>query len=152
MSELKIQRAGDEEIQLASDGRIAVAVPINFKRRSGRKLVMLPDGEILKPRPWDKEPTPLQRALARAHRWQRMLDSGEVRTQQELADLEGVSNPYVSRMLRLTTLAPDLVAAILDDDLPDQIKLFDFSAMDPVIWDEQRALVASLIAEHESIG
>ena len=81
-----------------------------------------------------------------------MLDSGEVRTQQELADLEGVSNPYVSRMLRLTTLAPDLVAAILDDDLPDQIKLFDFSAMDPVIWDEQRALVASLIAAHESIG
>jgi hypothetical protein len=55
-------------------------------------------------------------------------------------------------MLRLTTLAPDLVAAILDDDLPDQIRLFDFSAMDPVIWDEQRALVASLIAEHESIG
>lgn len=42
--------------------------------------------------------------------------------------------------------------AILDDDLPDQIKLFDFSAMDPVIWDEQRALVSSLIAEHELIG
>ena len=144
MSDLTIQRVGDAEIQLASDGRIAVAVPINFKRRSGRKLVTLPD--------WEKEPSPLQRALARAHRWQRMLDSGEVRTQQELANLEGVSNPYVSRMLRLTTLAPDLVAATLDDDLPDQIRLFDFSAMDPVIWDEQRALVASLIAEHESIG
>ena len=80
-----------------------------------------------------------------------MLDSGEVRTQQELADLEGVSNPYVSRMLRLTTLAPDLVAAILDDDLPDHIKLFDFSAMDPVIWDEQRALVTSMVTEHESL-
>lgn len=151
MSDLKIQQTGDAEIQTASDGRIAVAVPIHFKRRSGRKLVTLPDGEILKPRPWDRELTPLQRALARAHRWQRMLDSGEVRTQQELADLEGVSNPYVSRMLRLTTLAPDLVAAILDDDLPDQIKLFDFSAMDPVIWDEQRALVASMVTEHESL-
>lgn len=58
----------------------------------------------------------------------------------------------VPMRVRLTTLAPDLVAAILDDDLPDQIRLFDFSAMDPVIWDEQRALVASLIAEHESIG
>ena len=50
-------------------------------------------------------------------------------------------------MLRLTTLAPDLVAAILDDDLPDQIKLFDFSAMDPVIWDEQRDVVAALLVE-----
>ena len=57
MSDLTIQRVGDAEIQLASDGRIAVAVPINFKRRSGRKLVTLPDGEVLKPRPWDKEPS-----------------------------------------------------------------------------------------------
>ena len=149
MSDLKIQRDGDAEIQLASDCRIAVAVPINFKRRSGRKLVTLPDGEVLKPRPWDKEPSPLQRALARAHRWQRMLDSGEVRTQQELADLEGVSNPYVSRMLRLTTLAPDLVAAILDDDLPDHIKLFDLAIVLPVLWDEQRAMVAALISAKE---
>ena len=49
MSDLKIQQTGDAEIQTASDGRIAVAVPIHFKRRSGRKLVTLPDGEILKP-------------------------------------------------------------------------------------------------------
>ena len=152
MSNLTIQRVGDAEIQLASDCSCSRPGALRHKRRSGRKLFTLPDGEVLKPRPWDKEPSPLQRALARAHRWQRMLDSGEVRTQQELADLEGVSNPYVSRMLRLTTLAPDLVAAILDDDLPDHIKLFDFSAMDPVIWDEQRALVASLITEHELIG
>lgn len=78
-----------------------------------------------------------------------MLDSGEVRTQQELADLEGVSNPYVSRMLRLTTLAPDLVAAILDDDLPDHIKLFDLAIVLPVLWDEQRAMVAALISAKE---
>lgn len=149
MSDFKIQQTGDVQIQTTSDGRIAVAVPIHLKRRSGRKLVTLPDGEILKPRAWDQEPTPLQRALARAHRWQRMLDSGEVRTQQELADLEGVSNPYVSRMLRLTTLAPDLVAAILDDDLPDQIILFDFVAMVPASWDEQRTLVAAMIAANE---
>ena len=147
MSDLKIQRTGNAEIQTTSDGRIALAVPIHFKRRSGRKLVTLPDGEVLKPRPWDKEPTPLQRALARAHHWQRLLDSGEVRTQQELADLEGVSNPYVSRMLRLTTLAPDLVAAILDDDLPDHIKLFDLAIVLPVLWDEQRAMVAAMLAE-----
>ena len=151
MSNINIQQTGVVEIHAMSDGRVAVAVPIHFKRRSGRKLVTLPNGEILKPRPWDTETTPLQRALARAHRWQRMLDSGEVRTQQELADHEGVSNAYVSRMLRLTTLAPDIVAAILDDDLPDQIKLFDFSAMDPIIWDEQRLLVAGMITEQASV-
>ena len=61
----------------------------------------------------------------------------------------GLKAGYVSRMLRLTTLAPEIVAAILDDDLPDQIKLFDFSAMDPIIWDEQRLLVAGMLAVQE---
>jgi len=149
MSDLKIQRTGNAEIQTASDGRIALAIPIHFKRRSGRKLVTLPDGEVLNPRPWDKEPTPLQCALARAHHWQRLLDSGEARTLQEIADKEGVSNPYVTRMLKLTTLAPDLVAAILDDDLPNQVTLFDLTVALPAIWEDQRAMVAAMISGKE---
>ena len=62
-----MQRVGDAEIQLASDGRIAVAVPINFKRRSGRKLVTLPDGEVLKPRSWDIRSPPHSSELWREH-------------------------------------------------------------------------------------
>jgi len=149
MSKFKIQRTGNVEVQTASDVRIALAVPIRFKRRSGRKLIRLPDGELLKPRSWDTEPTPLQRALARAHHWQRQLDSGEERTLQGIADREGVSNQYVTRMLKLTTLAPDLVTAILDDDLPDQLILFDLVANLPVLWHEQRTMLAAMVSNEE---
>ena len=37
----------------------------------------------------------------------------------------------------MTTLAPDIVAAILDDALPDHITLFDLAVGPPALWDEQ---------------
>lgn len=62
----------------SSDGRLSINVPINLKRRSGRRLITLPDGTVQEPRPWDTQPTPLQLALARGHRWLQMLETGEV--------------------------------------------------------------------------
>jgi hypothetical protein len=56
----------------------------------------------------------LIKALARAFRWRRMLDSGEFATIAELADREGIAPSYMTRVLRLTLLAPDIVEAILD--------------------------------------
>lgn len=47
----------------------------------------------------------------------------------------------VSRMVNLTALAPDIVAAILDDTLPNHITLFDLAVDPPALWDEQRARV-----------
>ena len=125
MNETRIQQTGTPEVVEASDGRLILSVPIQIKRRSGRKLVMLPNGETAPPRPWDTEPTPLQLALARGHRWLAMLTSGEARSLREIAAREGVDNSYVSRMVNLTTLAPDIVAAILDDALPNHITLLD---------------------------
>lgn len=83
-------------------------------------------------------PTPLQLALARGHRWLAMLESGEVKTIRELATHEGVDNSYISRMVNLTTLAPDIVAAILDDVLPNHHTLFDLAVDPPALWEEQR--------------
>ncbi len=56
----------------------------------------------------------LVKALARAHRWQRMLDSGEFATIRELAEREGVTPSFLTRILRLTLLAPEIVTAVLD--------------------------------------
>ncbi len=47
-------------------------------------------------------------------------------------------NSYVSRMANLTTLAPDIVAAILDDAMPNHVTLFDLAVDPPALWDEQR--------------
>ncbi len=76
----------------------------------------------------------MQLALARGHRWLAMLESGEVKSLTENAKREGVDNSYVSRMVNLTTLAPDIVAAILDDTLPDTITLLELAADQPVLW------------------
>jgi len=56
-----------------ADGRLTISVPIQIKRSGGRKLVTLRSGEKATSRPWDSEPTPLQQALARGHRWQYFL-------------------------------------------------------------------------------
>jgi hypothetical protein len=138
MSNTRIDQTGAPEVIPDSSGRVTISVPIRIKRRSGRKLVTLPSGETAKPRPWDRAATSLQLALARGHRWLAMLDSGEVRSLKELAAKEGVDNSYVSRMVNLTTLAPDIVNAILDDALPDHITLFDLAVDPPALWEEQR--------------
>jgi len=101
--------------------------------------VTLPNGEAEPARPWDTEPTPLQLALARGHRWLALLTSREVRSLREIARREGVDSSYVSRMVNLTTLAPDIVAAILDDALPSYVTLFELAVDPPVLWEEQRA-------------
>ena len=84
MSEIRIQKTGEPDVIAASDGRLTLSIPIQIKRRSGRKLVTLPidpvTGEPAKARPWDTATTPLQLALARGHRWLAMLDSGEVKS------------------------------------------------------------------------
>lgn len=138
MSEIRIQKTGEPDVIEASDGRLTLSVPIQFKRRSGRKLVTLPNGETAKARPWDVAATPLQLALARGHRWLAMLASGENKSLKEIAERENVDPSYVSRMVNLTTLAPDIVAAILDDALPNHITLFDLAVDPPAMWEQQR--------------
>jgi hypothetical protein len=82
-------------------------------------------------------PTPLQLALARGHRWLAMPESGEAKSMKEIARREGVDDSYVSRMVNLTTLAPDIVAAILDEMLRPEVTLFELAAGTPVVWEEQ---------------
>lgn len=78
---------------------------------------------------------------ALGHRWLRLLESGRAKNLTEVAEMEGVDRAYVSRMVNLTTLAPDIVAAILDESLPEHVTLFDLASGTPLLWDEQRALL-----------
>lgn len=70
-----------------------------------------------------------------------MLMSGEVKSLKEIAAMEGIDNSYVSRMVNLTTRASDIVAAILDDELPSHVTLFEFAVDAPALWDEQRGRI-----------
>lgn len=147
MSSMRIDQTGMPETISDSSGRLTLAIPIQIKRRSGRKLVTLPNGETAKPRPWDTEPTPLQLALARGYRWLALLESGEVKSLKEIAEKEGVDASYVSRMMNLTALAPDIVEAILDEMLPPDLTLFDLAVDPPALWNEQRARIGLVCGE-----
>jgi hypothetical protein len=137
MTGIIINRTGQPEVIAASDGSLTVTVPIRIKRRGLRKTVTLPEDGSLDSRPWDATPTPLQLALVRGHRWLAMLESGEAKSMKEIATREGIDDSYVSRMVHLTTLAPDIVAAILDETLPEEVTLFELAAGTPLVWEEQ---------------
>ena len=77
------------------------------------------------------------RALARAHRWRRLLDRGSYHSAVKLAEAEGVTRSFVNRLLRLTLLAPDIQEAILDGHHPKGLQLNDLALL-PHDWGEQR--------------
>ena len=116
---------------------LTVRVPLAVRKpRGGRKLILTPGG--MAPRGTTAADTTLVKALARAFRWRRMLETGRYGTIDELAAAEKINSSYVSRLLRLTLLAPDIVEAILDGrqaegvTLPGQMEPF------PVEWGRQR--------------
>ncbi len=81
---------------------------------------------------------PLVEAIAKAHRWQAQLESGEYASLDDLAKDVGCDRTYVGRILRLTSLAPDIIEAILRGDEPDGISLEKLRKNLPVRWEEQR--------------
>lgn len=97
-------------------------------------------------RPWDSDPTPLQLVLARGYRRLAWLTSGEVKYLREIARKEEVDSSYVSRMVNLTILAPDIVAAVLDEALPPDVPLFDLAVDPPASWEEQQGRIGTFSA------
>jgi hypothetical protein len=80
----------------------------------------------------------LVKALARAFRWKRMLESGEFASISELAEREGIAFTYMARLMRLSLLAPEIVDAIMDGHQPEGITLANLMDPFPLDWKEQR--------------
>ena len=108
---------------------MTIHVPFRVVKRGGRKAVQLPDGAEHKRR---VENT-MVKALARAFRWKRMLEAGEFNTIGELAEHEKIAPSYMTRVLRLTLLAPDIIEAILDGRQGPEVTLKRM--LDPFPWD-----------------
>jgi len=109
---------------------------MTFAIRGGRKTV-LTDGVPAPPQP--RIDNALLKALARAHRWRRMIEIGKYASITELAKAEGVNQSYACRMLRLSLLAPNIVTAILDSRHDSDVMLKQLMKPLPVLWDEQIA-------------
>lgn len=113
---------------------ITIHVPFRVVKRGGRKEMVLPEGAAQVREPDNT----LIKALARAFRWKRMLESGDFVTVAELAAREGIAVSYLTRVLRLTQLAPDLVEAILDGRQGPGVTLTRLMGSFPAPWTEQR--------------
>jgi len=120
----------------ATPDTVTLHVPFRITKRGGRKEVQLPDGAPVQRR----TDNTLIKALARAFRWKRMLDSGEFATINELAEREGIAPSYMTRVLRLTLLAPDVVEAILDGRQGPEVTLGRLLEGFPVEWEGQAFL------------
>ena len=91
------------------------------------------------------------KALVRAHRWRRQIESGRAKSITHLAEQEGVTVAYVCRLLPLTCLAPAVVEMILDGRQPKGLRLAEMLGNGPVAWEEQRRIY-SIAANHTSSG
>ena len=125
--------------QISKDGRTAVvSISVSFLQRGGRKQILSPPGTA----PWSPAPRvdgALVKAVVRAHRWRHMLENGEYTSSAELAKAEKVNDSYLSRILRLTLIAPDIIEAILAGRQASTLQLDDLLKPLPAAWDRQRS-------------
>lgn len=126
--------AGSPNIIVTSDGALTVILPVSITRRAGRKRIGTPKDISIAASASDL--TSLQRALARGFRWRGMLESGDVASAKEIAERESTDNSYVGRMINLTLLAPEIIAGILDDTVPD-VQIDRLGMSPPILWEEQ---------------
>lgn len=133
MSTPTISVAGAIDIVQISNGDAIVTIPVRMHRRSGKRRLRANKAEFAE---LSSELTTLQTALVRGYRWRDMLDHGEVASMKEIAERENIDFSYVSRMINMTMLSPDLTEAILDDTIPD-LTVEEIAIAPPDLWDEQ---------------
>ena len=122
-------------------GTLVVRIPMRLGRQRGRKRILAPDGSELTPPTKPQPDGVLVKALARAWRWQKLLDRGVYGSVTEIAEAEKISKSYVSRILRLALLAPDIVEAILGGWADQGVMLEKLEQPLPAGWDEQRQII-----------
>lgn len=119
----------------STSNTVEVFIPMKITKRGGRKWLMLPGANTAKP------DDPVVQAIVQAYRWQEKMDSGQWPTMKELAQAEGVDAAELSKSLRLTLLAPDIIEAILKGATLQSLSITDIKRKPfPLCWEEQRRL------------
>ena len=120
-----------------NDQNVTVTVPFAIRKRGGRKLVITPDGTTTAPVTRARLDSALLKALARGFRWRKLLETGDFSTIEEIAEAENINPSYVSRVLRMTLLAPEIVKTILAGKQPEGLTMARAMQPFPVEWKRQ---------------
>ena len=122
-----------EQIDELSNGNVLMSVGFCLKRQRGRTKIIV-DGELVSE---DGRDLTILRAIARARRWQKLLDDGVFKTTSEIAEVLQTDQSYVARTIRLAYLAPRIVRLFLEDKAPPRLSLAKMMKAFPEDWNKQ---------------
>lgn len=112
-----------------------VHIPLTLRNRGGRPRILPPkEIEVAMDRGQDAR---LLRAIGRAWDWRRRLERGDVTTIADLAREEGISDRYVSRVIRLAWLSPSVLERLVLRREPTVLSIFDLCGVSELPWVEQ---------------
>ena len=119
---------------------VTVEIPFIIRKRGGRKQIVTPDGASAWVSPRARIDNTMIKAIARGFRWRKLLETGVYGTIEEIAAAEKINPSYVSRLLRMTLLAPEIVEAVLDGRQPADMTLALLMQPFGVLWAEQNGV------------
>lgn len=120
---------------MAEPVTLRVHIPLTLRNRGGRPRILPPkEIEVAMDRGQDVR---LLRAIGRAWTWRRRLERGDVTTIADLARAEGISDRYVSRVIRLAWLAPSVLERLVLRREPTVLSIFDLCGVAELPWLEQ---------------
>ena len=122
---------------------LVVRIPMRFQRRGGRKRIVAPDGSAIVPATKPQPDGTLVKALARAWRWQRLLDEGSYVSVTEISEAEKINKSYISRTLRLALLAPDITEQILAGRQAEGLQFNALQKPFPLEWQAQATALST---------
>jgi hypothetical protein len=114
---------------------IRVVIPLAIRRRNGRPRILPP--EDVAARQARAQDPHILKALGRAWAWRRRLESGEVATAGDLAKLEGVTERFVSRTMRLAYLSPEVLERMVDERQSPAVTVHDMICLTYLPWGAQ---------------
>jgi hypothetical protein len=122
------------------DGYLEIIIPARFEVYGRTQLALDADGRPIRAFKKSNYNPVLVNALVKSYRWNRQLESGQV-TITDLAKQERRDRTYVSRVVNLMYLAPEIISSILTGTQPATMHLQDLTANLPVEWHRQKQLL-----------
>lgn len=122
-----------------STDTVRVVIPLTIRKRNGRPKILPPDDADL--RDGRSQAPHVLRAVARAWRWRRQLETGAASTIQDIAAAEKVSDRFVSRMMRLAYLSPEVLEHLVIMRVPPTLSLNDLVGVAGRPWAEQMGIL-----------
>ena len=119
------------KVEILENGNVKITIPMAFRSCAGRKRIVTTDSEMT-------FTDPMITNIARAFRWQALIDSGKFSNVHELARAIGKDDAYVSRIIRFTLLAPEIIHAVLAGKINKSISTEKLKQSLPTLWEDQK--------------